>query len=116
MYERINDIVMGFLYSPVLLASAYFEVRTAREIRTNRSRGDEDDDIIEEWEQMDGQVDFEADGWNKRVESAKSNLEEEQAVVEIRKLKEEVETLKTMIEGLTKILATESNGGPSSVK
>jgi hypothetical protein len=113
MYERINDIVMGIIYSPVLLASAYFEVRTARDIRANRSRGDEDDDTIEEWEQMDGQVDFEADGWNKRVESAKSNLEEEEAVVEIRKLKEEVENLKIMIEGLTKTLATASNGGPS---
>lgn len=101
-YEHINDIAMAIIYSPLLLVTAYFEVRTAREIRSNRSRGEEDDDTVEEWEQMTSQVDFESDGWGKKVESAKSNLEEEAAVVEVRKLKEEVKELKAMIESLTK--------------
>ncbi|KAK0641970.1 hypothetical protein B0T16DRAFT_336257 [Cercophora newfieldiana] len=109
LYERINDIVMGIIYSPLLIASAYFEVRTAREIRANRRRGDEDDDTIEEWEQMSGQVDFEADGWGKKVEAAKSNLEEDPAVVQIKKLQEEVEKLKGMIEGLSKALTSAGN-------
>lgn len=101
-YEHINDYVMATIYSPLLLVSAYFEMRTAQEIRGNRARGEEDDDTIEEWEQMSGDVDFEADGWGKTVDSAKSNLEEEPAVAEVKKLREEVEKLKEMIEGLTK--------------
>ncbi len=120
-YERINDITMAIVYFPFLLASAYFEVRAAQEIRSNRARGDEDDDTVEEWEQMSSQIDFEADGWNKRVEVAKTNLEEDldvTALTEIRKLKEEVETLKAMIQDLHGALRAnngESNSGePSS--
>lgn len=99
-YERINDIVMGIIYSPLLLVAAYFETRTAKGIRRNRSRGDEDDDTVEEWEQMTAEVDFEADGWNKHVNAAKPNVEEEAAVLEVRKLQSEVEKLKEMIEQL----------------
>lgn len=115
LYERVNDIVMGIIYSPLLLCSAYFEVRMAREIRASRKRGDEDDDTIEEWEQMTGELDFESDGWNKRVESAKSNLEEDPAVVavaELKKMREEMDKLKAMIEGLSQTLSVK-NGGPS---
>lgn len=99
-YERLNDIVMGVVYSPLLVLAAYFETRTARDIMANRSRGEEDDDTEEEWEQMAGQVDFEADGWDKQVESAKPNLEEDSSVLEMRKLQAEVERLKEMIEQL----------------
>jgi hypothetical protein len=111
LYERINDIIMGIIYSPLLVMSAYFEVRTARDIRANRRRGDEDDDTIEEWEQWGSNVDFEADGWGKKVEGAKSNLEEEQAVVEVRQLREEVEKLKSMIEGLGNLLMEKAGDG-----
>lgn len=112
MYEHINDIVMGFIYSPLLLVSAYFEMRTAKTIRVNRARGDADDDIVEEWEQMAGQMDFETDGWNKQVEGAKSNLEEDADIVEMRKLKEEVEKLKEVVQSLHKVLS--SSGGEGS--
>lgn len=111
-YERINDVVMGAIYFPLLVISAYFEMRTAQTIRANRARGDADDDTVEEWEQMSGQVDFEADGWNKTVDAAKSNLEEDAAVVEVKKLKEEVEQLKEMILSLHKALSV--SGGESS--
>ncbi|KAH6631401.1 hypothetical protein F5144DRAFT_547516 [Chaetomium tenue] len=104
-YEHINDIVMGIIYSPLLLVSAYFEMRWAQDIRTNRARGDADDDTIEEWEQMVGQFDFESDGWKKQVDSAKSNLEEDPAVSEVRRLREEVEQLKEMIVSLHKAVA-----------
>lgn len=110
-YEHLNDIVMAALYSPLLLVSAYFEMRTAQEIRGNRARGEEDDDTIEEWEQMSDHFDFEGDGWSKTVASAKSNLEEDADVVEIKKLKQEVEELKKMIEGLTKFIAGEKGLG-----
>ena len=111
LYERVNDIVMGIIYSPLLVMTAYFEVKTARDIGANRRRGDEDDDTIEEWEQWGANVDFEVDGWGKKVEGAKSNLEEEQAVVEVRKLREEVEKLKGMIEGLGKLLTEKAGDG-----
>jgi hypothetical protein len=97
-YERINDLVMGTIYAPLLLVAAYLEKRTAAAIQSNRSRGEEDDDSVEEWEQMAGEVDFEADGWDKRVESVKSNVEEEPAVLEVRKLQEEVAKLQHMLE------------------
>ncbi|KAL2260435.1 hypothetical protein VTK26DRAFT_5548 [Humicola hyalothermophila] len=112
-YERINDIVMGIIYSPLLILSAYFEMRTARTIRANRARGEADDDTVEEWEQMAGSMDFEADGWAKQVDAAKSNLEEEAAVAEVKKLRAEVEQLKEMIQSLHKTLHGGS-GGESS--
>lgn len=104
-YEHINDVVMGLIYSPLLLISAYFEMRWAQGIRANRARGDADDDTIEEWEQMLGQIDLESDGWKKKVDLAKSNLEIEPAVVEVRKLREEVEELGGLILTLHKALA-----------
>ncbi|KAK4171261.1 putative calcium channel [Triangularia setosa] len=118
-YEHLNDIVMAALYSPLLLVSAYFEMRTAQEIRGNRARGEEDDDTIEEWEQMSDHFDFEGDGWSKTVASARSNLEEDAGVLEMKKLKQEVEELKKMIEGLTKFIAGEKgleNGEKEEVK
>ena len=51
-YARLNDYVMGVLYSPLLLITAYLETRTARTVRFNRKRNEADDDTIEEWEQM----------------------------------------------------------------
>ncbi|CAK7216256.1 Calcium channel yvc1 [Sporothrix eucalyptigena] len=104
-YERINDIVMAILYSPLLLIAAYFETRAAYEILSNRQRGDEDDDTVEEWEQLDvngNGVDFEQDGWKKTVEQIKPNVEDELAVVEVRQLRAEVAELKQLLEALVK--------------
>jgi hypothetical protein len=96
-YERLNDGVMGFIYSPLLVFAAWTETRTARDIKQNRRRGDEDDDTIEEWEQMLHELDFEADGWGKKVDGVKSNVEEEPAVLEVRKLRAELEALKALV-------------------
>lgn len=103
-YERLNDIVMGFLYSPLLLVAAMFEQQSAREIRANRARGDDDDDTIEEWEQMAGEVDFEADGWAKTVDQAKTDLELDPTVAEVAKLRDEVQKLTGLVGELTKML------------
>ncbi len=110
-YERVNDVVMGIIYSPLLLISAYFEMRWAQGIRANRARGDADDDTIEEWEQMLGQIDLESDGWKKKVDLAKSSFEEEPAVVEVKKLREEVESLKALILSLHQALGVEKGQG-----
>lgn len=109
-YARINDVVMGFLYFPLLLLSAYFETRTAREIRANRARGEADDDTVEEWEQMSDEIDFEADGWNKQVAAAKSNLDEEPSVAEVRKLRDEVERLKEVVVALGRAIDAGKGG------
>jgi hypothetical protein len=111
LYERINDMVMATIYGPLLVVIAWFEVRTAADIRSNRRRGEQDDDTTEEWEQMAGHMDFEGDGWGKRVDAAKSNVEEEAAVLEVRKLREDVEKLKTMIEQLHAVLGAANGEG-----
>lgn len=95
MYERLNDIVMAVLYSPLLLFIAVFEIKTAGQIRANRSRGEDDDDIQQEWEQME--ADLDSDSWNKTIDLVKANVEEEPAVLEVQKLRDEVLELKKLI-------------------
>lgn len=99
-YEFINDCVMGLLYSPLLLIMAIFETRTAHAIRRNRARGEADDDIIEEWEQLAHDIDFGAEGWAKTCEAVKPNMEDDPAVVEIKKLRAELAGLKSMLADL----------------
>jgi hypothetical protein len=109
-YEQLNDIVMGIIYFPLLCCAAIFEFQTAKNVRRNRSRGDDDDDTIEEWEQMADQVDFEGDGWAKKVSESKANVEEDAAVLEIRKLRSEVDQLKSLLEKLAKNIDNQENG------
>jgi hypothetical protein len=99
-YEFINDCVMAVLYSPLLFVAAWFEKRDARKIRSNRSRGEEDDDLVHEWEQFHGDLDMEAEGWAKTCETVKPNVEDEPAVIEVRKLRAEMEELKSMLSQL----------------
>ncbi|EKJ67696.1 hypothetical protein FPSE_12143 [Fusarium pseudograminearum CS3096] len=108
-YEFINDCVMAILYSPLLFVAAWFEKRDARNIRSNRSRGEEDDDLIHEWEQFHGDLDMEAEGWTKTCETAKPNVEDEPAVIEVRKLRAEMEELKSMLSQLGKTTAKGSD-------
>lgn len=110
-YERLNDVVMGVIYSPLLFCAALFEVHKARQIRSNRSRGEDDDDTIEEWEQLADQVDFEGEGWSKKVNESKSNVREEPAVLEVRKLRDEVDKLKELLENINRSLSGKAGGG-----
>ncbi|KAF5258081.1 hypothetical protein FOXYS1_11367 [Fusarium oxysporum] len=100
-YEFINDCVMATLYSPLLFVAAIFERRSARKIRHNRSRGEEDDDQVNEWEQFHEDLDMEGEGWAKTCEAVKPNVEDEPAVIEVRKLRAEMEELKAMLSQLT---------------
>ncbi|KAL8828710.1 MAG: hypothetical protein Q9191_002437, partial [Dirinaria sp. TL-2023a] len=81
-YERLNNYVMAVLYSPLLLVTAYIETRQAHVVRRNRRQGESDEDTVEEWEQMDAEIDFEAEGWSKKVEETKPNVETDAAVLE----------------------------------
>ena len=110
-YEALNDVVMGLIFSPILLVAAFFETRRAKEIKSNRSRGEDDDDVEEEWEQMAAQVNFEEEErWAKIVEAAKPNVEEEPAVVEVKKLRREMEELRTLLVGITTAVGAPDSG------
>jgi hypothetical protein len=99
-YQRLNDYVMFALYSPLLVITAALETRTAYAVRWNRSRRVDDDDVVEEWEQLDADCDFENDGWAKKVEATKPNVEVHGVIVETRKLKDEIAELRTLVEEL----------------
>ncbi|EXJ54015.1 hypothetical protein A1O7_09352 [Cladophialophora yegresii CBS 114405] len=109
-YERLNNYVMGLIYFPVLLVTAAVEAVDARSVRSNRSRGEEDDDTIQEWEEMAGELDFESEGWDKKVQSTRPIVEVDADVVEIRQLKEQVEELHRLV----RALSPEADGGESS--
>jgi hypothetical protein len=100
-YERLNDYVMGVLYSPLLLVTAYLETKTARTVRFNRKRHEADDDTIEEWEQMADEFDIEGSGWGKRVQESAPNVVTDAALVELKELKEDMKELKAMLKALT---------------
>lgn len=100
-YQRLNDFVMGIVYSPLLLVTAALEARDAKTVRDNRKRGEEDDDTIEEWEEMEGELDFESEGWAKKVESSKPIVDVDADVVEIRELKEQIKELREMVRAMS---------------
>lgn len=97
-YERLNTIVMGILYSPLLVITAFFESKQAQAVKLNRRRGEQDEDTTEEWEQMEPEVDFEAEGWSKKVDSSKPNVETEAAVLEIREVRKQLDELRGLVE------------------
>ena len=114
-YEFLNDCVMAFLYSPLLFVAAMFETSRAKRIRANRARGEDDDDVEEEWEELAGELDFESEGWAKVCDSVKPNLDDDQAVLEVRRLQKEVEELKALLTEISKAVGakkeeTEASG------
>lgn len=111
IYAKLNDYVMAVIYSPLLFIAAYVESRSARRVRWNRKRGQEDDDTIEEWEQMSDQVDFESEGWDKKVAAVKPNVEDDTATVAVRHLKEEVKELKELLRVFIGSQAANGNSG-----
>ncbi|KAI9807412.1 MAG: hypothetical protein M1833_000157 [Piccolia ochrophora] len=107
-YERLNNTVMGIIYSPLLLITAWLETRDAHGVRANRRRNESDDDTVEEWEGTgelglaDVDLDFENDGWAKVCGEAKPNVETDAAVLEVRELSRRVEELRGVVEKLRK--------------
>ncbi|KAG4418479.1 hypothetical protein IFR04_008373 [Cadophora malorum] len=112
-YAKLNDYVMAALYSPLLLVAAWFETRSANRVRSNRKRGEEDDDTVEEWEQLAGELDIEGEGWDKKVAQVKPNVEEDQATVEVKALRSEVQELKELLLQLVKKDGGAANGSGS---
>lgn len=100
-YERLNNYVMGIIYSPLLLITAWLEIREARHVKWNRRRHEEDDDTVEEWEQMEGEIDFEGDGWDKKVEATCPDVKTDTAVIEVRELKDQVKELMELVKAMS---------------
>lgn len=99
-YEQLNDLVMGVVYSPVLLLTAFLEARTARKVVFNRKRGETDEDTVEEWEQLESELDFEGSGWGKRVEETSPDVVVDGTLKAVNQLREEVKELKEMLREL----------------
>jgi hypothetical protein len=96
-YDRVNDFIMAIIYSPLLVITAYLEQKEARKVIHNRRRGESDEDVVHEWEQVLHECDFEADGWDKKVQATKPNVEFDTAVLEIKKLQDDVAQLKELL-------------------
>ncbi|KAK2594598.1 Calcium channel yvc1 [Conoideocrella luteorostrata] len=114
VYEVINDYIMAVIYSPLLFVSAYFETRTAHRVRRNRSRGEEDDDVVEEWEQMEDEVDMETEGWTKTCNAVKPNMEDDPASLEVRKLRSEIQELKTLLVEISEAVGTNTRNSANN--
>lgn len=44
-YEKLNNVVMGIIYAPLLTVTALLEQTDAKRVMWNRRRGEEDDDV-----------------------------------------------------------------------
>ncbi|KAG8627226.1 hypothetical protein KVT40_004709 [Elsinoe batatas] len=102
LYEKVNDYVMFAIYSPLLLITAAWETHVAVKVKFNRKRGEEDEDVVNEWEQMGGEVDLEGEGWTKAVERTKPNVEVDATLLEVRELRKELKELRELVGRLSR--------------
>jgi hypothetical protein len=101
-YAKLNDFVMGVIYSPLLVVTAWVETHQAHRIRHNRRRGGEDDDCAQEWEHVAEGIDFDLDDtWKQQVVESTPDIKVDSCTHEIRELKKQVEALTEMVKALT---------------
>ncbi|KAJ5174556.1 uncharacterized protein N7482_000433 [Penicillium canariense] len=101
-YAKLNDIVMGVLYSPLLVFTAWVETRQANKISWNRRHGEEDDDCTQEWEHVAGEVNFDLhDSWKEEVKQSTPDIKVDSCTLEIRQLREQVAALTGLVKSLT---------------
>lgn len=106
-YAKLNDVVMGIIYSPLLVLTAWVETRQAGRIRWNRRHGEDDEDYTQEWQVTAEDVDFDLDeSWKEEVKQSTPEIRVDNATVEIRQLKEQVAVLTEMVKRLS-----EANAG-----
>ncbi|KAF2154070.1 hypothetical protein K461DRAFT_292747 [Myriangium duriaei CBS 260.36] len=101
-YEKLNRWIMVIIYSPLLFVTAAYETRTAFKVKWNRKRGEADEDVVEEWEELSDELDFEGEGWVKAVEQTKPNVEVDGTLLAVRELKKEIEELKEQVGRLSR--------------
>lgn len=111
-YAKLNDVVMGIIYSPLLVITAWVETREAEHIQWNRRHGELDEDNTEEWELIAEQVNFDLDDtWKEEVNQTKPDINVDNATAEVRQLKEQVATLMEMVKTLS-----DTNAGGNGVR
>lgn len=100
-YARLNDVVMGIIYSPLLVLTAWLESHQANQIRWNRSHGEEDEDNRQEWDFVAEDVDFDLDdSWKVEVQQSTADIKLNDTTVEIRRLKEQIAVLTDLVKNL----------------
>ncbi|OJJ44404.1 hypothetical protein ASPZODRAFT_135228 [Penicilliopsis zonata CBS 506.65] len=114
-YAKINEIIMGIIYAPMLCVTAWIEMREARRIHRNRNRGGADDDEPQEWESIAEGIDFDIDDhWKETVDETKPNIQMDNCTLEVLLLKERVHELtrlvRTLTEGKSAEASTTANG------
>jgi hypothetical protein len=110
-YAYLNDCVMATIYSPLLLVTALLEQQEAWVVKENRRRGDEDEDTTHEWEQVLRECDFEADGWDKKVQATRPNVEFDTVELDVKRLRNEVAELKDLLKMVVDKLPDKAWGG-----
>ncbi|EAW21222.1 putative potassium ion channel Yvc1 [Aspergillus fischeri NRRL 181] len=97
-YAKLNEVIMGIIYSPLLLIIATLETREARRIRWNRRQGEEDDDVVHEWEDVAEEVDFDVDDtWRLAVRDTTPDPNAENCTLEIIQLREQIKELTAVV-------------------
>jgi len=97
-YARLNEVIMGIIYSPLLLIIATLETREARRIRWNRRQGEEDDDVVDEWEDAAEEVEFDLDDtWRQAVQDTTPDPNAENCTLEIIQLREQINELTAVV-------------------
>jgi hypothetical protein len=104
-YARLNELVMGVIYSPLLVVAAWVETRQAHRIRWNRRHGEEDDDCAQEWEHVAKEVNF--------VVETTPDIKVDSCTHELRELKEQVRMLTETVKALAQELADKKVGETS---
>lgn len=95
-YQALNDLVMKTIYSPFMLLIALIESRQACNVSKNRERGEQDDDSMEEWEELEG-PDILGEGWSDKVEKTVPDIEENSAIVGIQELRSRLDELTALV-------------------
>ncbi|KAJ9234721.1 hypothetical protein DTO169E5_6434 [Paecilomyces variotii] len=108
-YQRLNNCVMATLYAPLIVIIAWLEKREAHRIRANRRRGEEDDNVLEEWEEAAQAVDYDNEEWERLVSLTTPNVAVDTSVLEIRELKNQVAMLTEQVNMLTERNTTSTN-------
>jgi major membrane immunogen (membrane-anchored lipoprotein) len=100
-YAKLNEFIMGVIYSPLLVVTAWVETRQAHRIQWNRRHGEEDDDCAQEWEHVAHDVDFDLDEtWREQVADTTPDIKVNSCTYEIRELKEQIKVLTELVQGL----------------
>lgn len=106
-YAKLNDIVMGVIYSPLLVLTAWVETRQAEQIRWNRRHGEDDEGSRQEWEYVADEVNFDLDdAWKVEVQQSTPDITVDSTALQVRHLQEQVAALTEAVNLLTKDKST----------